>query len=156
MAIEAARAYLAKFKRDQDIMELELSSATVELAALAVGVEGARIAKTLCLRTPRGAMLIVAAGDARIDNRKYKDHFGFKAAMCTPEETLEHTGHAVGGVCPFGLKEPLEVYLDRSLCRFEEVFPACGSANSAIRLTIPDLQRLSCAKGFVDVCKLPQ
>jgi prolyl-tRNA editing enzyme YbaK/EbsC (Cys-tRNA(Pro) deacylase) len=154
MAIEQAREHLKKWGRDQDIKEFPTSSATVELAALALGVEPARIAKTLSFKGREGgAMLVVAAGDAKMDNNKFKAEFGFKPKMMTAEETLSWTGHAVGGVCPFGLKISLPVYLDISLQRFTTVFPACGSGNSAIELTSPELAVYSLSRRWVDVCK---
>ena len=124
-------------------------------AAKAVGVEGARIAKTLSFKTPEGCMLILAAGDARIDNHKFKERFQMKAKMLTADEVLELVGHPVGGVCPFGCNEGVPVYLDESLRRFETVFPAVGSANSAIELNLDELYRYSKALDWVDVCKLP-
>ena len=136
--------------------EFEVSSATVELAAQAVGVEGARIAKTLSFRTADGCMLILAAGDARIDNHKFKETFHMKAKMLSADEVLELVGHPVGGVCPFGCKEGIPVYLDESLRRFTTVFPAVGSANSAIELNLDELFRYSKAIDWIDVCKLPE
>jgi len=153
MAIDAVREYLSKWNRDKDILEFDTSSATVVLAAEALGVEPARIAKTIAFRNGEGAMLIVAAGDAKIDNGKFKAEFGFKAKMLTPDETLSITGHAVGGVCPFGLKNDIPVYLDISMKRFDTVFPACGSSNSAIELTCDELEEYSKAQKWVDVCK---
>jgi prolyl-tRNA editing enzyme YbaK/EbsC (Cys-tRNA(Pro) deacylase) len=154
MAIEQAREHLKKWGRAQDIREFATSSATVELAAQALGVEPARIAKTLSFKgRDGGGMLIVAAGDAKTDNGKFKAEFGFKAKMLTPEETLALTGHAVGGVCPFGLQMPLPVFLDISLQRFATVFPACGSGNSAIELTCAELAEYSCYQRWVDICK---
>jgi prolyl-tRNA editing enzyme YbaK/EbsC (Cys-tRNA(Pro) deacylase) len=153
MAIENVREYLKQWGKDKDVLEFETSSATVELAAQALGVEPARIAKTLSFRNGEGAMLIVAAGDAKTDNGKYKEEFGFKARMLTPEEALEYTGHAVGGVCPFGLKGNVPVFLDVSLKRFETVFPACGSSNSAIQLTCEELEEYSRNQKWVNVCK---
>lgn len=153
MAIENVRMHLSKWGKDRDIREFETSSATVELAAQALGVEPARIAKTLSFRDEEGAMLIVAAGDAKTDNGKFKAEFGFKARMLTPEEALEYTGHAVGGVCPFGLKSDIPVYLDISLKRFNTVFPACGSSNSAIELTCAELEEYSAGRKWIDVCK---
>ena len=137
-------------------MEFDVSSATVDLAAKAIGVEGARIAKTLSFKTPEGCLLIVAAGDARIDNHKFKETFHVKARMLTADEVLELVGHPVGGVCPFGCKEGVPVYLDESLRRFETVFPAVGSANSAIELNLDELFRYAKALAWVDVCKLPE
>lgn len=153
MSIERVRAYLAPLGAADKIRELPVSSATVELAAQALGVEGARIAKTLSFLVEEGAALVVAAGDARIDNTKFKAYFHTKAKMLTPEQVTELVGHAVGGVCPFGVKAGVKVYLDESLKRFETVFPACGSSNSAIELSIPELERLSGYDAWVDVCK---
>lgn len=153
MAIDKVREYFKKLGRDTDILEFEASSATVELAAKAVGVEPARIAKTLSFKQGESAMLIVAAGDAKIDNAKFKAEFGFKAKMLSPEEVLEFTGHAVGGVCPFGLKTEMPVYLDVSLNRFNTIFPACGSSNSAIELTCSELREYSSSEKWIDVCK---
>lgn len=140
------------------ILEFDVSSATVELAAQAVGVDGARICKTLSFKDgEQGCILIQAAGDTKIDNRKFKDTFGQKARMLTAEEVLAFTGHAVGGVCAFGIEnENVKVYCDESLRRFATVFPACGSANSAIELTCEELFRYSHALAWIDVCKLPQ
>jgi prolyl-tRNA editing enzyme YbaK/EbsC (Cys-tRNA(Pro) deacylase) len=153
MAIDKVREHLKNWDRDTDILEFEASSATVELAADALDVEPARIAKTISLKNGEGAMLVVAAGDAKIDNSKFKNEFGFKARMLTPEEALEFTGHAVGGICPFGLKHNLLVFLDISLKRFDTVYPACGSSNSAIELTCSELEEYSLSKDWVDVCK---
>lgn len=154
MSIEKVRSYFQQFGREQDILEFQVSSATVELAAKAVGVEPARIAKTLSFAREDGCILIVAAGDARIDNRKFKDTFGMKAKMLTPEQVLELTGHAVGGVCPFGVEDPrVETVLDISLKRFDTVYPACGSSNSAIQLTCQELFQYAKASRWVDVCK---
>ena len=153
MSIERARAYLAEKGVADRIRELDHSSATVELAAEALGVEPARIAKTLSFMLHETPILIVAAGDAKIDNHKYKSLFGVKAKKLTPEEAETLIGHAVGGVCPFGVPENVKIYLDRSLTRFETVFPACGSSNSAIELTIPELEELSAMAEWVDVCK---
>ena len=138
------------------MLEFPVSSATVELAAQALGCEGCRIAKSLSFLLDGKAILIVAADDARIDNPKYKARFGAKAKMLTPEQAVEMIGHAVGGVCPFSVNEGVTVYLDESLRRFETVFPACGSSNSAIELTIPQLEQLSRFTGWVDVCRLPE
>lgn len=153
MAIDKVREYLKQYGRDTDILEFDTSSATVEMASNALGVEPGRIAKTLSFKTEEGAMLIVAAGDAKIDNSKYKAEFGVKAKMLTPEEALEFTGHAVGGVCPFGLAKALPVYLDISMKRFATVYPACGSSNSAIKLTCDELERLAKCTKWVDVSK---
>lgn len=153
MSIERAKEHLKKYGFENRVQEFDVSSATVELAAQAVGVEPCRIAKTLSFLTKEGPILIVAAGDARIDNHKYKERFHMKAKMLSPEQVTELIGHAVGGVCPFGIRDGVLVYLDESLKRFETVFPAVGSANSAVELTIPELELCSEADGWVDVCK---
>ncbi len=153
MAIEKVREHLRKWNRDSDILEFDTSSATVELAAKALGTEPARIAKTISLKDGNGAMLVVTAGDVKIDNAKFKAEFGFKARMLSPDEALNLTGHAIGGVCPFGLKERTRVFLDVSLTRFDTVFPACGSSNSAIQLTCDELEEYSSSEKWVDVCK---
>lgn len=153
MAIEKVREYFKAFGMEDRILEFDVSSATVELAAQAVGCEPERIAKTLSFMLPEGPILIVAAGDAKIDNRKFKDQFHTKAKMLTPDEVVELVGHAIGGVCPFGINEGVTVYLDESLKRFETVFPACGSSNSAIELTIPDLEKYSGYSAWINVCK---
>jgi prolyl-tRNA editing enzyme YbaK/EbsC (Cys-tRNA(Pro) deacylase) len=134
-------------------MEFEVSSATVELAAEAVGCEPGRIAKTLSFMVEEHPILIVAAGDARIDNHKYKTRFGKKAKMLTPEEAETLVGHAVGGVCPFAVNDGVTVYLDESLKRYPTVFPACGSSNSAIELTMEELEKYSGFAAWIDVCK---
>ena len=154
MSIERVKAYLAERNMADRIQEFAASSATVELAAKAVGVAPARIAKTLSFKLGEDrVLLVVAAGDAKVDNGRYKMAFGGKAKMLTAEEALERVGHAVGGVCPFAVNEGVEVYLDESLRRFQTVFPAAGSANSAVELTPEELERLSEAQGWVDVCK---
>ena len=153
MAIEKVREYFAGFGIADRILEFDTSSATVELAAQALGCEPCRIAKTLSFMLEDGAILIVAAGDAKIDNTKYKARFGKKAKMLTPDEVVQRVGHAVGGVCPFAVNPGVTVYLDESLKRFDTVFPACGSSNSAIELTIPELEKYSVLSGWVDVCK---
>ena len=153
MSIEAGRAYFRQFGMEDRVQEFTVSSATVDLAAKALGVEGARIAKTLSFRTNDGVILIVAAGDPKIDNPKYKARFGCKARMLAFEEVELEIGHAVGGVCPFGVNDGVTVYLDESLRRFETVFPACGSSNSAIEVTIPELEKFSGFKAWVDICK---
>lgn len=153
MSMERARAHLAKFGFEDRIQEFTESSATVELAAQRLGVEPARIAKSLSFKVEDHAILIVAAGDVKIDNPKYKTTFHTKAKMLTHEEVEPMTGHMVGGVCPFGVKEGVEVYLDESLKRFTTVFPAVGTAASAIELTIPELEQLSGFLRWVDVCK---
>ena len=153
MSIEKAKNHLSRFGAAQRVLEFDTSSATVELAAQAVGCEPARIAKTLSFRTNGGVILIVTAGDAKVDNPKYKARFGCKAKMLAFDEVEPEIGHAVGGVCPFGINSGVTVFLDESLHRFETVFPACGSANSAIELTIPELEQFSGYKAWVDVCK---
>ena len=156
MSIEKGRAYFRALGIEDRVQEFTVSSATVELAAQALGVEGARIAKTLSFKTEDGCMLILAAGDAKIDNPKYKAMFHTKAKMLTPEQAQEMTGHAVGGVCPFGCNEGIPVYLDESLKRFTTVFPAVGSASSAIELNLDELFKYSKALEWIDVCKLPE
>ena len=153
MSIERVRAYFRQLGREQDILEFPVSSATVELAAQAVGVIPARIAKTLSFLVEDKCVLIVAAGDAKIDNPKYKAQFHTKAKMLTAEQALEMTGHAVGGVCPFANPEGVTTYLDVSLQRFDTVFPAAGSSNSAIELTCPELEEYAHSAGWIDVCK---
>ncbi|MDR3334623.1 MAG: YbaK/EbsC family protein [Treponema sp.] len=153
MSIEDVRSYLKRWQRDRDIIELAASTATVNEAARALGVIPARIAKSISLKQGDGAMVVVIAGDMKLDNRKYKDCFGFKAKMLSVEEALSLTGHAVGGVCPFGLPDGIDVFLDVSMKRFDTVFPACGSSNSAIELTLDELNEYSQSKEWVDVCK---
>lgn len=153
MSIEKAREYFKQFGLDDKILEFETSSATVELAAQALGCEPERIAKTLSFLVGDKAVLIVAAGDTRIDNPKFKAQFLTKAKMISPGEVETLVGHAIGGVCPFGINENVDVYLDVSLKRFETVFPACGSSNSAIELTIDQLDQYSNSLGWIDVCK---
>ncbi len=153
MAIERVKTYFKQYGMEEKIRELDASSATVELAAQALSCEPARIAKTLSFMVDGHALLVVAAGDVKIDNHKYKERFGTKAKMLTPEEAETLVGHAVGGVCPFAVNEGVTVYLDESLKRFETVFPACGSSNSAIELTIPELEKYSQCAGWVDVGK---
>ena len=153
MAIEKARQYFAVFGMQERIREFEVSSATVELAAMAVGVEGKRIAKTLSFWVHEKPVLIVTAGDAKIDNAKYKAKFKAKAKMLGHEEVEAVIGHDIGGVCPFGINEGVDVYLDISLKRFETVFPACGSSNSAIEMNMEELERYSKSLEWIDVCK---
>ena len=153
MAIEKVKAYFSQFGMEDKVLEFPVSSATVELAAQAVGCEPGRIAKTLSFLVAGQPVLIVAAGDAKIDNPKYKAQFGVKAKMLTPDEVVELVGHAVGGVCPFAINPGVAVYLDVSLKRFETVFPACGSSNSAIELTLPELEKHSGSTVWIDVCK---
>lgn len=153
MAIEAVRAFFSAYGMADRIREFDVSSATVDLAAQALGCEPCRIAKSLSFLVDGKALLIVAAGDAKIDNAKYKAQFGAKAKMLTPGEVEELVGHAVGGVCPFAIRENVPVYLDESLKRFSTVFPACGSSNSAIELTLPELEKYSGYIAWIDVCK---
>ena len=153
MSIEKVRAFFTQYGLQSRIREFDVSSATVELAAQALGVEGQRIAKTLSFLTPDGCILVVAAGDAKVDNKKYKAQFGTKAKMLGHDDVPEYVGHAVGGVCPFAVKEGVNVYLDESLHRFETVYPACGSSNSAIELTIDELEKYSNFTSWVDACK---
>ena len=153
MSIERVRPYLEERGMADRIKEFDVSSATVELAAAALGCEGKRIAKTLSFMVNGKAILIVAAGDAKVDNAKYKAKFGIKAKMLTPDEAVMLIGHAVGGVCPFAVNDTTKVYLDESLKRFKTVFPACGSSNSAIELTISELEKYSSYIEWVDVCK---
>ncbi|MCM1127008.1 MAG: YbaK/EbsC family protein [Lachnospiraceae bacterium] len=154
MAIDKVREYFRQYHMEERIREFEVSSATVELAAQALSCAPARIAKTLSFMAGEQPILIVTAGDAKIDNSKYKKQFGTKAKMLAPDQVEELIGHAVGGVCPFGINEGVKVYLDESLKRFETVFPACGSSNSAIELTIPEMERYAGEEGWIDVCKL--
>ena len=153
MSIERVRAYFRERNMENRVQEFEVSSATVELAAQALNVKGQRIAKTLSFHVDDHVVLIVAAGDAKIANPKYKAQFHTKAKMLSHEEAETLIGHAVGGVCPFAVNEGVDVYLDESLKRFETVFPACGSSNSAIELTIPELEQYSGCDEWVDVCK---
>lgn len=153
MSIEKVKEYFKTFGIENRILEFDVSSATVDLAAQALGCEGCRIAKTISFMVDGGAVLIVCAGDAKIDNAKYKAFFGTKAKMLSYEEASELIGHAVGGICPFATNEGVKIYLDESLKRFETVFPACGSSNSAIELTIPELEKYSNYIDWIDVCK---
>ncbi|GMO46739.1 MAG: YbaK/EbsC family protein [Treponemataceae bacterium] len=159
MSLENAKMYLAELGLDSRVLEFDVSSATVELAAKALGVDSARIAKTLSFVINDSCILILAAGDAKIDNKKYRAVFGAKAKMLAPDQVEQRIGHAVGGVCPFGIKPGIAVYLDKSLERFQTVFPACGSANSAIEMTVAELKKYSGAKAVIDVCaviKIPR
>lgn len=158
MSIEIARAYLEKKGYGDRIREFDVSSATVELAAKAVGTEPERICKTLSFKLKDGSgVLIQAAGDARIDNKKYKDYFGEKAKMLSPEEVPEYTNHEIGGVCAFGVtRDDVRIYCDASLQRFDEVYPACGSANSCARFTPDELFEVSGSLEWIDVSKLPE
>ncbi len=153
MSIEKARAYLKKYDLDGQIMEFSVSSATVAEAAKALSCEEAEIAKTLSFTVDEKPILIVAAGDVKIDNSKYKAEFHTKAKMIPFEHVEEMIGHAVGGVCPFGVNEGTTIYLDDSLKRFEAVYPACGSSNSAIKLTITQLENSTNYLKWIDVCK---
>lgn len=153
MAIEAVKTYFRQYGMEDKIREFDVSSATVELAAAALQCEPQRIAKTLSFLVADHPVLVVAAGDAKVDNHKFKEQFATKAKMLSPDQVEAMVGHAVGGVCPFAVKEDVAVYLDVSLQRFETVFPACGSANSAIELTISQLEKYSGYQGWIDVCK---
>ncbi len=153
MSLERVKAYFRTYGMDERIQEFDVSSATVDLAASALHCEPQRIAKTLSFMVEEQAVLIVAAGDGKIDNSKYKAKFGKKAKMLSLDEVETLVGHAVGGVCPFVVNEDVKVYLDVSLKRFDTVFPACGSSNSAIELTIPELEKHSGYVEWVDVCK---
>lgn len=153
MSIEKGRAYFAQFGMEDRVQEFSVSSATVELAAQALGVEGARIAKTLSFMVGEQPILILMAGDVKVDNPKYKAQFHTKAKMMSPDQLEEFVGHQIGGVCPFGIKDGVEVYLDESMKRFETVFPAVGNSNSAIELTIEELEKYSNYKEWVDVSK---
>ena len=157
MSIERVREYMKTYGRENDILEFEVSSATVALAAQALGTEPGRIAKTLSFKKDDGCILVVTAGDVKIDNAKYKHTFGLKAKMLIADEVIEYIGHAIGGVCPFAVKEGVKgIYIDESVKRFETIFPACGSSNSAIELTPDELFRYSNADNWVDVCKLKE
>ena len=153
MAIERVKNYFRQFNIEHRIIELKESSATVELAALALGCEGKRIAKTLSFKVDNQVLLVVCAGDAKIDNVKFKDTFDVKPKMLSIEEVEPLIGHDIGGVCPFGINEGINVYLDCSLKRFDSVYPACGSSNSAIELTLDELNEYSKSIQWVDVCK---
>ncbi|MBQ7656396.1 MAG: YbaK/EbsC family protein [Clostridia bacterium] len=155
MAIDKVRAFFRQHGMEDRIQEFEVSSATVELAAQALQCEPCRIAKSLSFLVDGAAVLVVAAGDARVDNAKFKAKFQTKAKMLSPADVEALVGHAVGGVCPFAVNGGVKVYLDESLKRFTTVFPACGSSNSAIELTLPELERYSGCLEWVDVCKLP-
>ncbi len=153
MAIEKAKEYLKQFGLDSEIKEFDVSSATVELAAKALGTEEERIAKTLSFKLKDSAILIVCAGDAKVDNKKFKVEFQTKAKMVSKEDVEKLIGHGVGGVCPFGVNDGIDIYLDNSLKRFETVFPACGSSNSAIELSIDEIERVVKFSKWIDVCK---
>ncbi|WMJ84065.1 YbaK/EbsC family protein [Oscillospiraceae bacterium LTW-04] len=155
MSIAKVRDYFKKHGIEDRVLEFEVSSATVALAAQALNCEPDRIAKTLSFKIGEDCILIVTAGGAKIDNAKYKAQFHTKAKMLTPEEAVTLVGHAVGGVCPFGVNDGVTTYLDVSLKTYQTVFPACGSDNSAIELTIDELEKYSNSKGWIDVCKTP-
>ncbi len=156
MSIQRVKEYFKQFNMEDKVMEFPVSSATVELAAKALNTEGCRIAKTLSFSVNDSPILIVTAGDAKIDNKKYKAFFGAKAKMLSFDQVEEKIGHAVGGVCPFAINDGVMVYLDECIKRFETVFPACGSSNSAIELTPEELEKYSNFKQWIDVCKLPE
>lgn len=156
MSIEKVKAYLSQWGLDGKVLEFSVSSATVQLAAEAVGVEPGRIAKSLTFAVADNTVMIVAAGDARIDNAKYKAQFRCKAKMLGFDEVEERVGHKVGGVCPFAVKDGVQVYLDVSLKKYESVYPACGTSSSAIELTIAQLEETSRSLGWVDVCKVSE
>ncbi|MEO2212703.1 YbaK/EbsC family protein [Paenibacillus amylolyticus] len=153
MAIEKVKYFFKQYGMDSKIKEFEVSSATVNLAASALGCEPERIAKTLSFMVNGQAVLVVAAGDAKVDNKKFKEYFKTKAKMLSPDEAINMVGHAIGGVCPFAIKNDVSVYLDISLKRFETIYPACGSSNSAIELTIKQLEKYSSYSEWIDVCK---
>lgn len=154
MSIEKVKAYFRSVGMEERVLEFPVSSATVELAAQALGCEPCRIAKSLSFGVNGSPILVVTAGDTKVDNAKFKARFGVKAKMLTPEEAATLIGHAVGGVCPFAIHEGVAVYLDESMKRFPTVFPACGSSNSAIELTMEELEQHSGYEAWVDVCKL--
>ncbi len=153
MALIEAKKYLKQFGLDEEVLEFDVSSATVDDAAKALNTDGKHIAKTLAFRHEDGPILILAAGDAKVDNAKFKQQFQMKARMMSPEELIADVGHAMGGVCPFGVKEGCQVYLDVSMKRFEHVFPAVGSSNSAIKMDLNTLEKTSQSKAWIDVCK---
>lgn len=153
MSLEAVIEYFTKYNMDHRVMVLENSTATVDEAAQAHGVDPDQIGKTLSFKIEEEPILIVVAGKAKIDNKKYKGHFSKKAKMLNKDEALEYTGHAVGGVCPFGLKKPIDVFLDVSLKKHAEVIPAAGDNYSSIKLTIEELEKYSNCREWVDVCK---
>ena len=156
MAIEKVREYFKQWNKDGDIIEFDTSSATVALAAQALGTQEGQIAKTISLHLNDSCVLVVAAGNAKIDNKKFRSCFGCKAKMLSPDEALAITGHAVGGICPFAIeRDDVKIVLDESLRQFDAVYPACGSSNSAIYLTLDELEEISRADAWVDVCKLP-
>lgn len=154
MSVEKVKEYLSKYNMDNRIINFTTSSATVELAAQALGCEEARIAKSLSFRLANDYILVITAGDVKIDNAKYRKEFGKKAHMLAFDEVEEKIGHPVGGVCPFAVNDGVKIYLDESLKRFETVFPACGETNNAIELTIEELENTTKFIKWVDVCKL--
>lgn len=153
MSVAQVRTYLEQWNLQDRVKEFEVSSATVELAAQAVGCEPARIAKTMSFLVNGKAVLILLAGDVKIDNHKYKEQFHVKAVMLKADQLDEYIGHPIGGVCPFDVKEDVDVYLDESLKRFEKVYPAAGSASSAVELTLAELEQTSRSRGWIDVSK---
>lgn len=153
MSLVRAKEYLKKYNLENDILEFDISSATVELAAKAIGCEAREIAKTLSFIVNDSAILVVAAGDVKVDNNKFKQEFGVKAKMIDKEQVESLIGHAVGGVCPFGVNKGVKIYLDVSLKRLDTVYPACGSSNSAIKLTLEKLQEIINCDKWIDVCK---
>lgn len=153
MTTEHVREYLKQFGRDQDVIELDLSSATVDLASQALNLEPGRIAKTMSFKSPEGCIIVVVAGDKKIDNQKFRSEFNIKSKMLRGAEVEELTGYAPGGVCPFANPEHSRKYIDVSVKRFETVYPACGTANSAIELTCDDLFKYAEAEKWVDICK---
>ena len=153
MSLEAVKAYFAQYDMADRVMVTDQSTATVDLAAQAHGVDPDQIGKTLSFKLNDRPILVVVAGMARIDNKKYKGEFGAKAKMLNKDEALAHTGHGIGGVCPFGLPGPLDVYLDVSLKKHREIIPAAGETNASIRLSLEELERFSNASGWVDICK---
>ena len=156
MSLEKAKAHLASFGLADKVIEFTVSSATVELAAQALGCEPAHIAKSILLDQPDGTVMVLAAGDAKLNNAKFKERFGTKPRMMAYDQVEDAVGHAPGGVCPFGIKDGVSVWLDESLRRFAVVYPAAGSSNSAIPMTIEELEKASCSLDWVDVCKLPE
>lgn len=156
MGVNEVKEYLKEKGANERVIEFGESSATVALAAKAAGVREGQIAKTLAFQADEKCVLICAAGDAKVDNKKFKRAFGCKAKMLAPEEVRQKTGYPVGGVCPFLNPPGVSVYIDQSLNAYESVYPAAGSANSAVKLTVRRLFELSCAEGFVDVCKIPE
>ena len=154
MSIISVKEQLKKYDKEKDIIEFNVSTATVFEAAEALKIESSRIAKTLSFKYEDSCILVVMAGDARVDNSKFKKYFNIKARMLNPDEVLKYTGHQVGGVCPFGLKEKIKVYLDESMKRFETVYPACGSSNSCIELSLDDLERITEPIDWIDITKV--